>query len=255
MRDREADAALRYVVEKSEELNGRWSAAERRAMGEFATATVSNPHGVQRSPESKVLSGVGKSTTKRRTDVLVARMRGAGGRKKKGRGGGGASRRRARGVGGAGSTMRGGTKVRIDRQGKVVVSNATPSKLDITLKKEWRSLQQKEMAAIMMERLAVAEEKRDLQREVAAKKAALRKQAVAVNVGERKVEGLFKQLAQQRRAAELDAATLGRARLQLERDKSDLAEEERRARAGWEKLRDAFDTAARDEEFKGAYMS
>ena len=32
-------------------------------------------------------------------------------------------------------------------------------------------------------------------------------------------------------------------------------EEERRARAGWEKLRDAFDTAARDEEFKGAYMS
>jgi hypothetical protein len=137
----------------------------------------------------------------------------------------------------------------------VVVTNATPSKLDITLKKEWRSLQQKELAAIMMERLVVAEEKRDSQREVAAKKAALRKQAIAVNVGERKVEGLFKQLAQQRRAAELDAATLQRARLQLEREKRELAEEERRARAGWEKLRDAFDTAARDEEFKGAYMS
>jgi hypothetical protein len=35
----------------------------------------------------------------------------------------------------------------------------------------------------------------------------------------------------------------------LQADKHQLAHEEQRARAGWEKLRDAFDVATRDESF------
>ena len=106
--------------------------------------------------------------------------------------------------------------MRIDRTGKVVVSNATPSKLDITLRKEWRVLQRKEMAEIMMERLSLAEEKRSVQRTLASKHKASQAEQRATEANARRVEGLFKQLEAQRSAMKLDAASLQRARMKLE---------------------------------------
>ena len=214
--DDEADAvaAMHDVVAKGEDLTARWNAAQRSVVGSYARDVVSGgASSLARTAESKRRGGASISAGTRPSSVVVARTSRTLPKKKK-------SGKRRGGTRGFGrtpaGTLRGGTKVRIDRTGKVVVSNATPSKLDITLRKEWRVLQRKEMAEIMMERLSLAEEKRSVQRTLASKHKASQAEQRAIEANARRVEGLFKQLEAQRSAMKLDAASLQRARMKLE---------------------------------------